>query len=311
MFSGGRRPLGENALESNVVVGAVRPERRKGRQREGRRAVAAISGAEQVEERRIFRDRKKLSVAWRPARRREAEGKNLDRCRGRAPCRCSCDCWPGIVATLPETGIPVADGLTAPSDAPGVFAFPPSSSGFVLPSVAIRKRSPMATSHAGDDRGPGGARQDRRSADGKGDRKSRTLRRTRTPIDRWEGCDAHHSILRRFVLACSALSCRACARAGEIPEPSGALRRQLRGRRLERHHRPRAVRVALGASRPAVHRGEPPGRQRQCRRRLGGEFAARRLHRDVRRAEQRDQRRRCSRSSRSTSCATPPRSPAS
>ena len=66
----------------------------------------------------------------------------------------------------------------------------------------------------------------------------------------------------RIIRFCVALLCfivmtHACARAGEVSEPSGALRRQLRGRRLERHHRPRAVRLALGASRPAVHRGEP------------------------------------------------------
>src|SRR4051795_4931258 len=85
-----------------------------------------------------------------------------------------------------------------------------------------------------------------------------------------EGCHAHHSILRCLEFAILRRAARGSAR--KIPEPSGEVRGELRGRRLQRHYRARAVRLALRSFRPAVRGREPSRRQRQCRRGLSDQL---------------------------------------
>ena len=63
---------------------------------------------------------------------------------------------------------------------------------------------------------------------------------------KWEGCHAHHSILRRLALLHRRLIVPALAQE-KYPNRPVQLRGELRGRRLERHHRARAVRVALAS----------------------------------------------------------------
>ena len=104
---------------------------------------------------------------------------------------------------------------------------------------------------------------------------------------------------------------RTGGRRRQISQPSDALGRRLRGRRAERHHRARVLRLAVGSSRPAVRGREQRRPGRHDRGEFRDQFPARRLHHHVRRAEQRHRHRRCTRTCRSTSCATPRRSPAS
>ena len=166
-----------------------------------------------------------------------------------------------IVALVREKIGPVAAfklAITVPR-------LPKTRSGKILRGTMKKIADGETLDHARDDRGPEGARGDRRGTEGEGNRniERRQFAKAEQP-NRWEGCHAHHSILRRLAwLLCVR---RACARAGQISEPAGEVRGELRGRRLERHHCARAVRLALGPFRPAVHRGEPHRRERQCRR---------------------------------------------
>ena len=74
-----------------------------------------------------------------------------------------------------------------------------------------------------------------------------------------------------------------------LSEPPGALADRLRRRRPGRHRGAHHGPVAVGSFRPAIRGREPRRLRRQHRRRRRDQFAARRLHAVVRRAEQRDQ----------------------
>ena len=80
---------------------------------------------------------------------------------------------------------------------------PKTRSGKILRGTMKKIADGESLDHAGDDRGSEGARRDRRGAEGEGNRniERSQFAKAKRAKSKWEGCHAHHSILRRLAWA--------------------------------------------------------------------------------------------------------------